>query len=153
MAIEHVNIADGERHEPKGASTATIDQVYVSDGAASGTWKELPYSDTIIMDDVSAPSFVIMPIPMDVTIQQIKYVLWGAITGADSTITVTDGAANSLGTQVIAFTGSGEGTTFTQTPAGNASVVASTEKYLKFATNGNSSTTAKMSITIKAKVI
>lgn len=152
MAIEHVNIADGERHEPKGASTATIDQVYVSDGAASGTWKELPYSDTIVMDDVSAPSFVIMPIPMNVTIQRIKYVLWGAITGADSTVTVTDGAGNSLGTQVIAFTGSAEGTTFTQTPSGNASIAASTEKYLKFATNGNSSTTAKMSITIKAKV-
>ena len=39
MAIEHVDIPDGERHEPKGASTATIDQVYVSDGAASGAWR------------------------------------------------------------------------------------------------------------------
>ncbi len=152
MAIEHVNIADGERHEPKGASTATIDQVYASDGAASGSWREIPYSDTIIMDDVSTASFVLMPIPMNVTIQSIKYVLWGAITVADSTITVTDGAGNALGTQVIAFTGSGEGTVFTQTPSGNASIVASTEKYLKFATNGNSSTTMPISITIKAKV-
>lgn len=153
MAIEHVNIVDGERHEPKGASTATVDQVYASDGAGSGEWREIPYSDTIVMDDVSAPSFVIMPIPIDVTIQAIEYVLWGAITGADSTITVTDGLGASLGTQVIAYTASGEGTTFTQTPAGNATITASTEKYLKFATNGNSSTTMQMSITIKAKVV
>lgn len=153
MAIEHVNIVDAERHEPKGASTATIDQVWASDGAGSGSFREIPYSDTIVLDDVSNPSFVIMPIPFDVEIQSIKYVLWGAITVADATITVTDGAANALGTQVIAFTASAEGTTFTQTPSGNATIVASTEKYLKFATNGNSSTTMPISITIKAKVI
>lgn len=152
MAIEHVNIVDGERHEPKGASTATIDQVYASDGAASGAWREIPYSDTVVMADVSAASFVIMPIPMNVTIQSIRYTLWGAITVADATITVTDGLGASLGTQVIAFTGSAEGTTFDQTPSGNATITASTEKYLKFASNGNSSTTMQLSITIKAKV-
>ena len=154
MAIEHVNIPDGERHEPKGASTATIDMVYASDGAGSGEWREIPYSDTVVMADVSAASFVIMPIPIDVKIQSIEYVLWSAITAADSTITVTRGGdAGSLGTQVIAASGSGEGTTFTQTPSGNNDLTASTHKYLKFTTNGNSSTTALMSITIKAKVI
>ena len=153
MSIEHVNIPDGERHEPKGASTATIDQVYASNGAGSGEWREIPFSDTVVMDDVSAASFVLIPIPIDVKIQSIDYVLWGAITAADSTITVTRGGdAASLGTQVIAASGSGEGTSFTQTPSGNDSLTAGTHKYLKFATNGNSSTTAKLSITIKAKV-
>jgi hypothetical protein len=38
MAIEHVDIPDGERHEPKGVSTASLGQVYVANGAASGTW-------------------------------------------------------------------------------------------------------------------
>lgn len=153
MAIEHVNIVDAERHEPKGASTATIDQVWASNGAGSGSFREIPYSDTIVMADVSTSSFVLMPIPINVTIQAIEYVLWGAITGADSTITVTDGLGASLGTQVIAYSGSAEGTTFTQTPSGNATITASTEKYLKFATNGNSSTAMSMSITIKAKVV
>lgn len=37
--VEHVDIPDGERHEPKGANSATLDQVYVSDGANSGAWK------------------------------------------------------------------------------------------------------------------
>jgi hypothetical protein len=38
MAIEHVNISDGERHEPKGISTAALGKVYQADGAASGAW-------------------------------------------------------------------------------------------------------------------
>lgn len=154
MAVEHVSIPDGERHEPKGASTATIDQVYASNGAGSGAWREIPYSDTVVLDDVSAVSFIIMPIPVNVTIQSIRFVLAGAITGADSTIAVTRGGdAASLGSQVIAFTASAEGTTFDMTPSGNNTLTASTHKYLKFASNGNSSTTMPISITIKAKVV
>lgn len=154
MAIEHVSIPDGERHEPKGASTATIDQVYASDGAGSGAWREVPYSDTVVLTDVGTASFELMPIPVNVKIQSIRFTLYGAITTADSTITVTRGGdAASLGTQVIAFTGSAEGTTFDMTPSGNNTLTASTHKYLKFATNGNSSGVAKMSITIKAKVV
>ena len=33
MPTEHVDIVDGERHEPKGGDSALINQVYVSDGA------------------------------------------------------------------------------------------------------------------------
>lgn len=39
MAIEHVDIPDGERHEPKGASTATAGQIWVADGLGSGTFE------------------------------------------------------------------------------------------------------------------
>ena len=153
MALEHVNLSDPDLHEPKGASTATIGKVYAANGSGSGTWSSVYYSDTIVMADVSTSSFVIMPIPVDCEIMSIRYTLWGAITGADSTITVTDGASNALGTQVIAFTGSAEGTTFNQTPSGNGVITASTDKYLKFATNGNSSTVMPISITIKAKIL
>lgn len=59
MAIEHDSIADGERHEPKGVSTAPANSIYVADGAGSGSWTategiitvngsnegELPHSD------------------------------------------------------------------------------------------------------------
>lgn len=37
--IEHVNITDPNIHEPKGVSTATTNEVYVADGAGSGSWK------------------------------------------------------------------------------------------------------------------
>lgn len=152
MAIEHVDIPDGERHEPKGASTATIDQVYVSDGAASGAWRTLPFQDTVVLADVSAASFEIIPIPTNCIIDTIVFVLHGAITVADSTITVTRGGdAASLGTQVIAFTASAEGTTFTMTPSGNNTLTAATHKYLKIATDGASTTTAKLSCTINGR--
>jgi len=38
VAIEHNAIADGERHEPKGIASATANQVYIADGAGSGSW-------------------------------------------------------------------------------------------------------------------
>ena len=38
MAIEHSSIGAGEIHEPKGAATALSGQVYIADGAGSGTW-------------------------------------------------------------------------------------------------------------------
>lgn len=152
MAIEHVNIADGKRHEPKGASTATIDQVYKSNGAGSGTWAEIPGTHNAEMADVSAPSFVIIPIPFNCTIQSIRFTLYNAITLADSTLTVTRGiAADAMGTQIIAFTGSAEGTTFDFTPSGNSTITASTQKYIKIATDGASTTTSRMAISVKYK--
>ena len=154
MAIEHVDIADGERHEPKGASTATIDQVWASDGAGSGAFREIPWSDTVMMADVSTADFVLIPIPINCTIQSIRYVLEKAITVADATITVTRGGGGAaMGTQVIAFSGSAEGTTFDQTPSGNNTITASTHKYIKIATDGASTTACRMWITIKAKVV
>lgn len=41
MTIQHSAIPDGQRHEPKGVSTATSRQVYVADGAASGSWRKV----------------------------------------------------------------------------------------------------------------
>lgn len=41
MAVEHVDITDPEIHESKGVSTATVNQIYVANGTASGTWKKV----------------------------------------------------------------------------------------------------------------
>ena len=153
MAIEHKNIVDAQRHEPKGASTATVDQVYASDGAGSGTWRELPVQAHARLADVSTASFVLIPITSNCTIQSIRFVLANAITTADSTITVTRGGdAASLGTKVIAFSGSAEGTTFDLTTGSNNTLVAATHKYLKIATDGLSSTSCELSIAVKYKV-
>lgn len=40
--VNHSTLTDPYLHEPKGASTAVNGQVYVSNGAASGSWKYLP---------------------------------------------------------------------------------------------------------------
>lgn len=47
MTIQHSAIPDGQIHEPKGASTATSGQVYVSNGAGSGIWKRVD-SNTLL---------------------------------------------------------------------------------------------------------
>jgi hypothetical protein len=38
MTVLHKNLSGTDLHEPKGIAAATADKVYVSDGAASGTW-------------------------------------------------------------------------------------------------------------------
>ncbi len=40
MAIEHKNITDAERHEPKGASTALVGTHLIADGEGGTDWKE-----------------------------------------------------------------------------------------------------------------
>lgn len=150
---EHVDIADGERHEPKGASTATVGQVYVSDGAASGSWEDFAYDINTMLADVSNPSFVLVPILNDSVVTQIKYVLGASITVANSTITVTRGGGSAMGTQVITQAASAEGTTFTQTPSGNNSITAATHHYIKIATDGASTTTAPLYITVRCRKI
>lgn len=149
--VEHVDIPDGERHEPKGAGSATVGQVYASDGAASGTWTDLAYDVTAVLADVSTASFVLIPLTNNVVVTSIKYVLGAAITVADSTITVTRGGGSAMGTQVIAYTASAEGTTFTQTPSGNNTITAGTHHYIKIATDGASTTTAPLYITIRCR--
>jgi len=39
MAIQHKNVSDAERHEPKGASTATINHVLSSDGDTTTSFR------------------------------------------------------------------------------------------------------------------
>ena len=55
--VEHVSITDPEIHEPKGASTATVDQVYIADGAGSGTWTTWPFGWGFYKDNASAQTF------------------------------------------------------------------------------------------------
>lgn len=38
MTVEHVDITDPYVHEPKGAAAANSGEIYVADGAGSGTW-------------------------------------------------------------------------------------------------------------------
>lgn len=41
MAIEHRNIPESGQHEPKGATTAASNRVYIADGAGSGAWSQV----------------------------------------------------------------------------------------------------------------
>ena len=41
MAVEHKDIVDAQRHEPKGISTAVASTIYVANGTGSGTWRKI----------------------------------------------------------------------------------------------------------------
>jgi hypothetical protein len=41
---QHSTIADADRHQPKGLSTASAGMVYVCTGADTGIWKYIPHS-------------------------------------------------------------------------------------------------------------
>lgn len=41
MSVEHKDIVDAQRHEPKGISTSASHTVYVSNGDSTGTWKKV----------------------------------------------------------------------------------------------------------------
>lgn len=41
MTIQHLNIPDGQRHEPKGAGSAPANTIYAADGLGSGTWTKV----------------------------------------------------------------------------------------------------------------
>lgn len=47
--VPHKNIPNAGLHEPKGVSSATSGQVYVANGAGSGTWTDL--SEPVIISD------------------------------------------------------------------------------------------------------
>lgn len=177
--VAHNALTGTDLHEPKGVASASSGQVYVANGSGSGSWAELPAANVGIVDshghftatnvegaldelfeqhnfltgvltDISTASFVLVPITVNCTIASIKFVQGSATTTSDDTITVSRGGDSaSLGTQVIAYTGSGEGVSYTFTPSGNSSLTASTHKYLKIATNGASNSASPLYFTIE----
>ena len=38
--VQHNTLTDPNLHEPKGISTASIDSIYIADGAGTGSWKQ-----------------------------------------------------------------------------------------------------------------
>lgn len=44
-SVQHKDVPDSERHDPKGLSTATSKQVYVASGPNAGSWRRLFESD------------------------------------------------------------------------------------------------------------
>lgn len=45
MTILHKDIADADRHEPKGISTAAANTAYITDGLGTGTWRKVASTD------------------------------------------------------------------------------------------------------------
>jgi hypothetical protein len=158
---QHSALTGSDLHEPKGAAGASIGTVYVADGSGSGAWAKVDadsidtssvfntntYFSTHIIDDVSTATTIYIPTTRAVTVVAVTSVLHGAVTIADSTITVKNAAGASMGTLTIAFTGSGAGTIDTLLPASNNTIAANS--FLTIETDGGSTTTMPISFIVE----
>lgn len=48
--VQHSALTGSQLHEPKGAAAASVDTVYVSDGAGSGSWRKVAADEVTIAD-------------------------------------------------------------------------------------------------------
>lgn len=97
MATEHVDIVDGERHEPKGADTALETQVYASDGSQSGAWRYQDAVLTVKMETIATAQSVWVVSPINGTIEVMRSVIDAALTTADEAITMEIGGIAVIG--------------------------------------------------------
>lgn len=153
--IEHKNISDAYRHEPKGASSAASGSVYVSNGAGSGTWTnilaDVNNSNYMTLNleipDISTAGSYYVANPILGKIYKIILVLDNGITSADATVSAKiNGVAVSGSTITVAYVGSGAGSIFTCTPSGDNTVSAGNP--IEILTDGASSTTCRTKVTI-----
>ena len=173
--IQHVDITDPQIHEPKGASTASANTVYVADGNGSGDWNKVTfdamdtddlYTDiqsnvddgtlslkgrayqTVMIDDVSTADSVIIPVIQDCTVIGGSVVLGGTITAADAKVSFKNASGGSMGTDVtVAYDGSGKGDQFAFTATANNELVGPT--WIEVATDGASTTAMPIYITVE----
>ena len=144
--ILHSALTTTELHEPKGAASATANQVYVADGAGSGAWTNRQMTFSAVIADVSTAETVYIPMPYAGTVSKIITVLEGAITVADATITAKNSAASSMGTITVAYTSSAAGDVDTLAPGSNNTVT--DDDYITVETNGGSTTARKLWVTV-----
>jgi hypothetical protein len=158
----HSALTGTDLHEPKGVEAATADEVYVADGAGSGTWQKITgdsLDDTdiqnpnnvyinAVLPDVSTPSSILVPAPSGCTFESAVLVLGAAITTANASVTFVRNDAASFGSAVtIVQAASAEGTTFTFTATTNQTITA--PGYVKIVTDGGSDTAVPLYINLR----
>lgn len=157
--VAHSALTGANLHEPKGVATASVGQVYVADGAASGVWQKIGTSELdtaelfnsneiylqAVIDDVSTAGTVYIPVPTNCTLNKVITVLANAITVANATLTVSNHAGTSIGTITVAFTASAAGDV--DTLAATTNNTFTEEQRLKIATDGGSTTASKLYVT------
>lgn len=176
--VEHVDIADGERHEPKGIAAAAANTVYRANGAGSGTWGLIPTASidltalyaaieaaidgatiaikrqfvaTAVIPDVSTPKIIYMAVPDSCTILGAHMVLGASITVADAVVSFKDASGASLGATVtITQAGSLPGDEFSFAATTNVDLTGPT--YIQIETDGGSTTAAELYITVAFEV-
>lgn len=142
--MEHKDITGSDVHEPKGADTAASGEVYVADGAGSGSWEPntlgSKYALTARFEDISTASSIYTVAPFAGNITAIYVVLNGAITTADSNVTVEIAGVPVVGLVItVAYSGSAAGSVFSDTSITSSNSVTAGQA-IEIITDGASST-------------
>ena len=161
--VVHSGLTAANLHEPKGVASATIDKVYVSNGAGSGAWQKIE-SDQIdttsiknvnkgvitgFISDIASGTAennrVYLIMPYACTVVKVYSVINRSLATADATLTCANNGGSSMGTIVVAFTGSAAGDIDSLTPASNNTFAAG-ERMLISSDGGGSNTVPAMII-------
>ena len=160
---EHSTLTGSDLHEPKGASTASVNTAYIANGAGSGAWSKVGVNSIdsssvkglnqryifANIADVSTASSIIVPITEACSGVSVMFMLSNAITIANSTVTVLKNGVTNIGTQTIAFAASAKGTYFILNLSANALV---SGDFLEIATDGASTTACVMPLILKIAI-
>lgn len=148
--IQHSAITDPNVHEPKGAATANVGEVYISDGGGSGSWGFTDYVMNVRIDDISTADSVYVVAPFAGTISKISIVIDSAISVANTTIVAKiNTVAVTNGSLVVPFSGSAIGDVITVSPTATNTVAAGDA--IEFACDGASTGSSVGTITIVMK--
>ena len=147
MSVEHVDIADGERHEPIGAAAALVNQIYVSDGAESGDWVYQTAILNVSIADITVAESVWVVSPIAGEIESISSVIDAAFTTPDGAFTTEiAGTEVTGGGATWAFTASAAGDVDTATPTALKTVTAG--QAIEIVCDGLAGTAARANLTI-----
>lgn len=146
MPTEHVNIADGERHEPKGASTATVGEIWQSDGAGSGSHKQPTVAITKEVSNIGGGGTLgYICVPFDCEVETIYSVIDGALSTADDQLNFFINLVQITGVITVTESGSAAGDVDSVNPTANKT--ANAGDYIRISSNGTSSGTVNATIT------
>ena len=149
MATAHSTLTGADLHEPKGVASANADEIYIANGAGSGTWTAADNSIylTLELDDISTASSTWLPSPCTGTIASIQTILHGAISASDATVTAEiNGTLVTDSSITVAQSGSAAGDVDSSTPSA-ANTLAVGDK-IEVITDGGSTTAARLTIVL-----
>lgn len=160
----HDELTGADLHEPKGADSASQFTIYTSDGNGSGDWTLLSTDNlgnsfhnvnTIFLSgqvpDISTVgSSYLVPVPVNMVINQFYYTLANALSSGVGVLLVTNPGGGIVATALIPFAGTTEGTTgVINTSANN---VVNAGDFIKVAAASGSAGTCKVSFVIVGTV-
>lgn len=161
MAL-HKDLTGSDLHEPKGIATASSGEVYVADGAGSGTHQKITTDSldlsgmespntvyiTAVLNDISTASSVLVPAPGNCIFVSATTVLGGTIATSNASISFTRDDGASFGSAMtVAYSGSAEGDVDSFIPSANSAITS--PGYVKVSTNGASTNTVSLFILLK----